>query len=257
MNKLSKVLAFEMRKAFHSKRFLLWTILSIALSCLYLLITYVMYIANTGEIKETFTENGVMSIMKFFSTSPVCFCIAMFICDFICDDFSSGILKNVFSKGYTRKTVFTGKLVSSGIIAVVMSVLSSVAVFLLSTVLFNDMGTIEPINILQYIILTLGIVAFANLFTMLCTLFKKSAPAVAISILALVLLPIGISMAVSNLHLDKLPFDISYVWLGTAIQALASGTPTTGVMIPCTISILAYIVVIYFITMASVKKIEV
>ena len=77
------------------------------------------------------------------------------------------------------------------------------------------------------------------------------------SILALILLPIGISMAESNLHLDKLPFDISYIWLGSAIERLAVGTPSTGVMIPCTISILAYIVVIYFITMASVKKIEV
>ncbi|MDD5889606.1 MAG: ABC transporter permease subunit [Ruminococcus sp.] len=254
---MNKILVFEMRKAFHSKRFFLWTILSIALSCLYLLLTCVMYVANTGELQNAFAENGVISIMRFFSKSPVCFCIAMFICDFICDDFSSGILKNVFSKGYTRKTVFTGKLISSGIIAVVMSVLSSVAVFLLSTALFGDMGTIEPINILQYIILTLGIVAFANLFTMLCALFKKSAPAVATSILALILLPIGISMAESNLHLDKLPFDISYIWLGSAIERLAVGTPSTGVMIPCTISILAYIVVIYFITMASVKKIEV
>mgnify|MGYP004577683821 FL=1 len=257
MNKLSKILAFEMRKAFHSKRFFLWTILSVALSCVYLLLTYVMYIADTGELHNAFVENGVLSVMKFFSTSPVCFCIAMFICDFICDDFSSGILKNVFSKGYNRKTVFTGKLVSSGIIAVVMSVLSSIAVFLLSTVLFNDMGTFEPINILQYIILTLGIVAFANLFTMLCALFKKSAPAIALSILALILLPIGISMAESNLHLDKLPFDISYIWLGSVIEKLAVGTPSTSVIIPGVISILAYIVVIYFITIVSVKKIEV
>lgn len=257
MNKLSKILAFELRKAFHSKRFFLWTILSIALSCVYLLLTYVMYIANTGELQKTFAENGVISIIKFFSTSPVCFCVAMFICDFICDDFSSGILKNIFSKGYTRKTVFTGKLISSGIIAVVTSVLSSIAVFLLSTALFNDMGTIEPINILQYIILTLGIVAFANLFTMLCALFKKSAPAVATSILVLVLLPMGISMAESSLHLDKLPFDISYIWLGSAIEKLAVGTPSTGVIIPGAISILAYIVVIYFVTIASVKKIEV
>lgn len=119
------------------------------------------------------------------------------------------------------------------------------------------MGTFEPINILQYIILTLGIVAFANLFTMLCALFKKSAPAIALSILALILLPIGISMAESNLHLGKLPFDISYIWLGSAIEKLAVGTPSTSVIIPGVISILAYIVVIYFITIVSVKKIEV
>lgn len=253
---MRKILSFETRKTLRSKEFIIMAILSVALSCLYLLVIYFM--SKGSDIFSTaFVENGVLSLIKNFKTDQIYICVAILVCTLICSDFDSGILKNVISKGYSRTEIFAAKLINFSIVAVVISFVSSIVTFVLSSILFNNIGTFRPIIILQYIILTLGVVAFANLFTMICALLKKSGPSVAVSILVLFLIPMGLSIVKPVFGLDKLPIDVDYLWLGSAIEKLTVENPSITVMIGALVSIIVYIVVTHIVTLASVKKLEV
>lgn len=193
---MKRLLLFELRKLFKNKSFYIWTFASVALSLIYLLCSFGMFSLQSSQNMQWIVspESGIISAIGFFKTSPVTVFILMFICSFICNDFDNGILKNIISRGYSRQSIFTAKFMAVIVSTLFMVILNLVAVFAVSSALYHNIGSIYALFIPQLIILVFGLISFAGIFFMLCSIFKKSAPAIVVSLLALLALPTGISI---------------------------------------------------------------
>ncbi|WP_405354028.1 ABC transporter permease [Ruminococcus sp.] len=254
---MGKLLSFELRKLFKNKSFYIWTFVSVGISLIYLLCSFGMFSIQSAspDLQAVVSpESGMISIIKFFSLSPVTVFMLMFICSFVCNDFDNGILKNIISRGYSRGSIFTAKFIAVMVSTAFMVILNLAAIFAVSTALYNDAGTMYELFIPQIIFLVLGLMAFAGIFFMLCVIFKKGAPAIVISLLALLALPIGLSLIATYLHID---FDFSTLWLGGAVSNLATVGATLQTLIFSAVCIVAYLVVSYIVSVSMVKKMEV
>lgn len=263
---MGKVLSFELHKLFRTKSFYVWTTLSAALSVLFLLMYYGFYqtvqspevvaeISADGEAIPFLPENGIMSMVQMFGKSPMVFCILVFICSFACSDFENGILKNIISKGYRREAIFTAKYITVLVASFIMTAVNAICVFAVSTALFGSAGESYSLLIPQLIILVFGILTFAGLFFMLCSLFKKNAPAVIISLLSLLLIPQGLSLA--NMALKLKDFDLGILWFGSRISDISTVSVTEGALVGAAICIAVYFAATYIVSIIAVKKTEV
>lgn len=172
----------------------------------------------------------------------------MFICSFICNGFDNGILKNIISRGYSRQSIFTAKFMAVIVSTLFMVILNLVAVFAVSSALYHNIGSIYALFIPQLIILVFGLISFAGIFFML----KKSAPAIVVSLLALLALPTGISIISSYLHIN-----LSCLWLGNAVSTLAVNNISVQTLLASGVCIIVYLVVSYIVSISVVKKLEV
>lgn len=167
---------------------------------------------------------------------------------FICNDFDNGILKNIISRGYSRQSIFTAKFMAVIVSTLFMVILNLVAVLRYQALYIIIYALFIP----QLIILVFGLISFAGIFFMLCSIFKKSAPAIVVSLLALLALPTGISIISSYLHIN-----LSCLWLGNAVSTLAVNNISVQTLLANGVCIIVYLVVSYIVSISVVKKLEV
>lgn len=254
---MGNLFKFELHKLFRSKMFYIITVVSAVISLLFLLATYgVMNLAssNAETASLAVSENGIISTLLFFSKSPVAFCVLIFVCNYVCIDFENGILKNVISKGYSRRSVFTAKYFTVMIATLIITIVSVIPIFCVSTSLYGNMGEMYSMFIPQFIVLLIGIITFAELYFMFCSIFKKSAPAIILSILALLLVSSSLSMIGPALNVN---INFTNFWFGGAIEHLADTNPSIETFVASTLCILIYLVATYIVSMFAVKKMEV
>lgn len=138
---MAKLISFELHKIFRAKSFYIWMLASVALSVLFLLMTFGVAQLNNNMPEATTvipSEDGVLSTLKFFAKSPIAFCLMMLICSFICNDFENGILKNIISKGYNRRSVFSAKFITVFIISIIITVINALCAYSLFQLLFTE-----------------------------------------------------------------------------------------------------------------------
>ncbi len=257
---MAKMLSFEMHKLFRTKSFYIWTAVSVALSLIYLLISYgiVQALSSVPEMAALYPgETGIISVMGMFAKSPMVMCLLLFVCGFVCTDFENNILKNVVSKGFKRTTIFTAKYITCIFAALVMTVINAVCVFGVSIMLFGSAGQFYSLFVPQLILLVVGIFAFAGFDFMFCAVFKKIAPAIVLSILALLVLPTGLNAL--NAAISKKPewLDFNAFWLGGAESNLANVNITVNDLLAAAVCIVVYLAITYVVSMAAVRKMEV
>lgn len=258
---MAKMLSFEMHKLFRTKSFYIWTAVSIALSLIYLLITYgtMQPRLSLSKLEDMMYhgETGIISVIGMFAKSPMVLCLLIFVCGFVCTDFENNILKNVVSKGFKRTTIFTAKYITCIFAAFVMIVLNTVCIFGVSTMLFGSAGRFYILFVPQLILLIVGIFAFAGIGFMFCAVFKKIAPAIVLSILALLGLPIGLNVLDDVIFKKPEWLDFSAFWLGGAESNLADVNITVNDLLAAAVFIVVYLVITYVVSMAAVRKMEV
>lgn len=257
---MAKLLSFEMHKLFRTKSFYIWTAVSIVLSLLYLLMSFATSkaFASTPQLAGMYpSENGIVSMLGMFAKSPIAMCLLLFVCGFVCTDFENNILKNVVSKGFKRTTIFTAKYITCIFAALVMTVINAVCVFGVSIMLFGSAGQFYSLFVPQLILMIVGIFAFAGFDFMFCAVFKKIAPAIVLSILALLVLPTGLNAL--NAAISKKPewLDFNAFWLGGAESNLANVNITVNGLLAAAVCIVVYLVITYVVSMAAVRKMEV
>ena len=266
---MNKVFSFELHKLFRSKSFYIWTAISIVLSVAFLVASFIVYKKVSAEALMAATqgtdvtasdltmspESGIISMVQFFAQSPIAFCIVIFVCNFVCEDFENGILKNVISKGYTRTAVFGAKYITLLIASFIMTALNAIIIFAVSSILYGDVGEGYLALILQMFLLFFGILTFTGLFFMLCTILKKNAPAVTLSILALILMPQTLNLITAGLKLKD--FNLGVLWFGSQLDYIAKVNVSTETLLGAALCIAIYFVLTSLVWILSVKKMEV
>ena len=142
-----------------------------------------------------------------------------------CSDFSSGAIKNIFAKGYTRLEVLFAKITVSMVVALLFTLLCYLFGFFFGSILWQDIGSGWtagiPVILLVQILLMF---AYTSMFCFMASFIKKTAGTLVLSI--------GIPMSfeiifmIINLLVNDKGFNINNYWIQGNITNLSDAAAT-------------------------------
>ena len=163
--------------------------------------------------------------------------VTIFVCCFVINDYSSGMVTNYVGKGYRREEVFLAKFLAVQFGAVMLYLLTALTVFAggivfmgtdgLNAVFFHDFGNYLALHILY-------LTGYTAFIILVCTMARNMAAGILISILGIMLfsniIAQGIDLVLSSL---KVEIGISQYWIVTVIEScpvrdIPSGFVTTS-----------------------------
>ena len=161
---MGKMIRFEMDKLLHRKSFYICTIIGALL-----VVIGAKTAASLAEAEESiapaFTAWGTAA--GAVNTGNLLLLMAIFTAIFVCDDFDQNTLKNIYSKGYSRGTVYAAQFVVSLLAAGIMFAVDVIAGFVAGQQ-FGKIGTVGQyprVILLQLIVMA----AYHTFFFMMST----------------------------------------------------------------------------------------
>ena len=186
---MKKLISFEFRKLFKSKYFYIIT----AISILFILLSGLTnkaisdaLIANGETVQPyssyLFTKGSLGGTYSMF--------LAIFIALFATEDSTSGTLKNIYAKGYTRNQVYFSKYIVSLVAVMIMSAVTVLFAYSYSYCIWGNNLEIAD-NILLIIVgQLLGVITYHAIFFAISTIFGKVGSAIALNIIG----PMAVSL---------------------------------------------------------------
>ncbi len=246
---MGNLIHFELRKLFRAKSFYILGIISLTMIVLRFIMMTAM--GDSSELQSTtdfICESISNSILM--TLSPI------FIALFVCEDDSSGFIKNIYAKGYSRTQVFFGKYLAG---AAAMCVYLVVA-FLCSTILgFAGLSGVET----TYTDLAQGVigqvVAFIgaySIFFAVSILIGRAGFAMAINIVGLSLVSLVLAL-VDSLLANITTIKLSLYWINDFINELSVSSVDTSRFITILVASVAYIAVSVIVGLVLYRRKEV
>lgn len=139
------------------------------------------------EMVEALAQLGILDILHgmFANTNAIIF-VTVFLCCFVINDYSSGMVANFVGKGYRRAEVFLAKFFAAEFGAVLLYLLTALATLLfgilfrgteeINAVFFHDFGNYLALHILY-------LTAYSAVIILVCTLTRSMAAGILISVL--------------------------------------------------------------------------
>ena len=216
---MSKLLRFEFRKLLQSKSLYICSGLLAALTA------FSVYTAKAmnDDLKLDAVTSGVNSLMEALPTSMIPMLMGIFIALFVCEDYGSGTIRNVLTRGYSRLSVFASKYIAVLAAAVFMSAICWAAAFVTGTA-FGGSGS-ESFGSEQVKILLCQLVntlAFATVFFALCSMIQKSGGAIACCVVLPMVMKIVLKLA--DTALAEHGIELYKYWIEGLGQSIASVT---------------------------------
>lgn len=233
-----KLLRFELHKLIRQKSFYI---------CLAVLILMIVFSAYTTQLSLADTDiadptlNGLDYMMSAVSGSVLTMILGVFIPLFVCEDYVSGTIRNIVTRGYTRLSIFTAKLIVVLLASVFMGAACMAAAYGLGTAFWGagaEFGS-EQVKIL---LCQLAVVAAtAALFYAISTLLQKTGGSIAVCLV----LPIAaaIILALIDTALAEHELDLASYWIDRVGRTLAFATVEADVIKKSLIISLCYFAV--------------
>ncbi|MBO4219856.1 MAG: ABC transporter permease [Clostridia bacterium] len=179
---MKKLICFEFRKLFRSKYFYIIT----AVSVLFVLLSGL----TSKAISDAIIENGetVQPYSAYLFTKSALggtytLFVAIFVALFATEDSTSGTLKNIYAKGYTRNQVYFSKYLVSLISVLVISAVTVLFAYSYSYSIWgNDLKPTDHVFLI-FVGQFLGIAAYHAIFFAISTTFGKVGSAIALNII--------------------------------------------------------------------------
>ena len=212
---MAALLRFELRKLLQNKA--LWICFGV---CAFLLIINgITNLALAKIIKEAAEEMGqpyessdsALTMLKtVFSsnTSTICVVVVSLIA---CEDFMGDVIKNIYSKGYSRTQVYFAKLISSLIGYMIILIGGMIVSFFTGLALFMKVGTMGQNYIPSLLCIILVALAYFAIYFSLAMIFKKVAPTIILGILG----PTGVFLllAMGDAFIKNEDISLTDYWL--------------------------------------------
>ncbi|MBO4252271.1 MAG: ABC transporter permease [Clostridia bacterium] len=227
---MKDLLRLEFRKLKRSKSFYIILAIMLAMTVISMITTklfesFADELNEMGaEFGESFSTAGENVLLGFLSASNFSLLTAIFVSIAVCDDYDNHIVKNIFSRGYSRSDFYFAKLVYLIVTTSIMFVAAATVSAILSEVLFGingDAAKIAHIISTQY----LASLASVSLFFAICTLIKKLGGSIA----ATIILPsvIALLLALVDEILGVESFSIAGYWVSSIAGSLSTITVKT------------------------------
>lgn len=175
------------------------------------------------EMVEALAQLGILDILygMFANTNAIIF-VTVFLCCFVINDYSSGMVANFVGKGYKRTEVFLAKFFAAEFGAVLLYLLTALAVLLfgslfrgteeINAAFFHDFGNFLALHILY-------LTAYSAVIILVCTLTRSMAAGILISVLGVMLFSIfvgqGIDLLLSSVGIEA---GVSQYWIVTVMS---------------------------------------
>lgn len=192
------------------------------------------------EFGESFTVSGSGLLLGFLSNCNFALLTAIFVAIVVCDDYDSHIVKNIFSRGYSRSDFYFAKLIYVIVTTSIMFVAAVAVSAVLSEILFGLEGNVRKMIYLisaQY----LASLATVSLYFALCTVIKKLGASIAANIIAPSVA--GLLLTLLDQVIKSEDFRIADYWVSSLTNKLSDIAAVKTDVIVCSLLAVAYFVV--------------
>ena len=176
-----KLLNFEFRKLIRQKSFYI---------CIAAMLALLVGSAYTTELMtaksgvEDPSLSGISYLMEAISGSALSAVLAVFIPLFICEDYASGTIRNIVTRGFSRLEMFIAKLIAVLAATVLMTAVCLAAAYLVGTAFWGagepSLGS-EQIKILLCQLAVIA--AYATMFFAISSMLQKVGGSIAICLI--------------------------------------------------------------------------
>lgn len=258
---MKKLLKFEFRKLIKSPFpyiclafFLIFTILGVVAT------HFGMTATGSFDPNETktivhLTLSAITPIMGY----PLFFIVlSVFVCSYCCsENGKNGIMKNVYSKGFSREKVFFAKYILSFLYTLVVTFSCFILAFIVGVILLKNVDGFSGkifINILIQLIIVVGIhgIIFA-----IATKIGKSGGSITINVLMQMFIPVILmllQMFIGQNFLES--FNFYYLFPTAIISLLTTTSLTSGVYLSSIITSFAFMILCLPLSFLSIRKRE-
>ena len=213
-----KLLNFEFRKLIRQKSFYI---------CIAAMLALLVGSAYTTELMtaksgvEDPSLSGISYLMEAISGSALSAVLAVFIPLFICEDYASGTIRNIITRGFSRLEMFISKLIAVLAATVLMTAVCLAAAYLVGTAFWGagepSLGS-EQIKILLCQLAVIA--AYATMFFAISSMLQKVGGSIAICLI----LPMAavILLSLADAALAEREIELSGYWIENLGRSLAS-----------------------------------
>lgn len=213
-----KLLNFEFRKLIRQKSFYI---------CIAAMLALLVGSAYTTELMtaksgvEDPSLSGISYLMEAISGSALSAVLAVFIPLFICEDYASGTIRNIITRGFSRLEMFIAKLIAVLAATVLMTAVCLAASYLVGTAFWGagepSLGS-EQIKILLCQLAVIA--AYATMFFAISSMLQKVGGSIAICLI----LPMAavILLSLADAALAEREIELSGYWIENLGRSLAS-----------------------------------
>ena len=213
-----KLLNFEFRKLIRQKSFYI---------CIAAMLALLVGSAYTTELMtaksgvEDPSLSGISYLMEAISGSALSAVLAVFIPLFICEDYASGTIRNIITRGFSRLEIFIAKLIAVLAATVLMTAVCLAASYLVGTAFWGagepSLGS-EQIKILLCQLAVIA--AYATMFFAISSMLQKVGGSIAICLILPMAAAILLSLA--DAALAEREIELSGYWIANLGRSLAS-----------------------------------
>ena len=213
-----KLLNFEFRKLIRQKSFYI---------CIAAMLALLVGSAYTTELMtaksgiEDPSLSGISYLMEAISGSALSAVLAVFIPLFICEDYASGTIRNIITRGFSRLEMFIAKLIAVLAATVLMTAVCLAAAYLVGTAFWGagepSLGS-EQIKILLCQLAVIA--AYATMFFAISSMLQKVGGSIAICLILPMAAAILLSLA--DAALAEREIELSGYWIENLGRSLAS-----------------------------------
>ena len=213
-----KLLNFEFRKLIRQKSFYI---------CIAVMLLLFIGSAYTTELMaakngiEDPSLSGVSYLMEAVSGSALSAVLAVFIPLFICEDYTSGTIRNIITRGFSRLEIFAAKLIAVLAATVIMTAVCLAAAYLVGTAFWGAGEPTPGSEQVKILLCQLAvIVAYATLFFAISSILQKVGGSIALCLILPMAATILLSLA--DAALAEQEIELSGYWIERLSQSLAS-----------------------------------
>ena len=236
---MGRLLHFEFHKLIRQRSFYI---------CLAVLLGMLVVSAETSQLLYADSEvlpadlNALDNLMGSVSGSVLKMVLGVFIPLFVCEDFMSGTIRNIITRGYTRLEIFFSKLIAILCACVIMTVLCMAVSYLVGLIFWgtgDGAFTGEQVKILLCQLLVM--LAISSLFYAVSTVLQKTGGAIAVCLVLPMVLSIVLTLA--DTALAEKEIQLSGYWIERAGAALSSADVAADELRKSLLTALAYLAV--------------
>ena len=243
---MKDLLKLEFRKLKRQKSFYIILTIMLAFIAISMITTKLLAglakeINEIGEgFGETFSAAGESVLLNFLSAGNFSLLTAIFVAIVVCDDFESHIIKNIFSRGYSRSDFYFAKFIYLVVATSIMFVASVALSAVLSQVLFGINGDIKKIVVLislQYLASLAGV----SLYFLISVAVKKLGGTIALNIFAPSIVALLLGLIDTAIKSEN--FSIADYWYASFTTSLADITVDKTRLIVCGVLSAIYLLI--------------
>lgn len=251
---MNNLLKLEFRKQFRQKK--LYVCIAVAIALLLIMaLTNNVFSEMSEELGAEVVIQGADFVLGSFDDVSFILIVGVFTVLTVCEDYELRTVKNIYARGYSRKSVHFSKVVTVITGAVIMYLAFVAAAMAMCGIFFNFNGFSDPLFYTVLLAKLVVIIANAMLSVLIAFLFCKNGISIAATIFAPMIIELLLGLAEIVFKFEKI--SLSDYWVSTAGYSLTSCNVETEVIVRSVVVSVVYIVALFFVGRMASERTEV